>query len=185
MIAMQYTIRLAHDFNVERIHDRVNSRRCLFDDLAGLVHKSFLFNEKEGLYAPFYVWEGNEPARDFLTGPLFQGLVENFGRPRVRCWTVLEFSQSSVPVVVDTAIKEVEPVAAETKLTDLKARERAHHQAMLEKPGLGCHLVGLDADRWELMRYSTWAAGTQPADWDADLIEHYDVLHLSRPVVSA
>jgi hypothetical protein len=185
MIAMQYTIRLARDFNAERIHDRVNSRSCLFDDLPGLVHKSFLFNEEEGLYAPFYVWEGNGPARDFLTGPLFEGLVENFGRPRVRCWTVLAFGEATASSGVDVAIKEVEPVSAETKLTGLRTREIAHHEAMLAQPGIGCHLVGLDADRWELMRYSTWRSDTQPTDLDADLVEHYDVLHLCRPVVSA
>jgi hypothetical protein len=185
MIAMQYTIRLARDFNIERIHERVNSRRCLFDDLTGLVHKSYLFNEEEGLYAPFYVWDGDGPAREFLTGPLFEGLVENFGRPRVRCWAVLEFAEGAAPVTVETAIKEVESVPAETKLTDLGARERAGHEAMLGSPGLGCHLVGLDPDRWELMRYSTWGAEAQPADWDADLVECYDVLHLCRPVVSA
>jgi hypothetical protein len=185
MIAMQYTIRLARDFSVQRIRERVEARHCLFDDLPGLIHKTFLFNEREGLYAPFYVWECNTPARDFLTGPLFQGLVANFGRPRVRCWSILEFKDMSPSACVEKALKEVDSIAAEEDLGALKSREREIHRTMLEKPGLGCHLVGLDPDRWELMRYSTWTAGAMPAESDVDLREVYDVLHLSRPVVSA
>lgn len=184
MIAMQYRIRLARDFNADRIRERVADRRCLFDDLPGLVHKTFLFNEREGLYAPFYVWNGNKPARDFLTGPLFQGLVENFGRPRVRCWTVLEFHENDLPDGVETAIKEVDTVPAERDLALLKTNEHKNHKAALKCSGLGCHLVGLDPDRWELMRYSTWADGATPPESQADLVEYYDVLHLSKPVVS-
>lgn len=185
MIAMQYTIKLACDFNAERIRARVADRGCLFDDLPGLIHKTFLFNESEGLYAPFYVWESNAPARDYLTGPLFKGLIENFGRPRVRCWTVLEFKEMNLPGGVETALKEVDSVAAEMSLAELKKSERQHHESVLACSGLGCHLVGLDPDRWELMRYSTWAAGASPPESTVDLVEHYEVLHLSKPVISA
>lgn len=184
MIAMQYTIRLAGDFSADQVRDRVENRRCLFDDLPGLFHKSFLYNEGEGLYAPFYVWADDESARRFLTGGLFQGLVEMFGRPRVRCWTVLAFSEAGAANIAQMAFKEVDAIAAETKLADLVRDEEARHAAAGKAPGIGCHLVGIDPDRWELMRYSTWEGPALPPACDADMMESYEILHLSRPVAS-
>ena len=181
MIAMQYTIRLAADFEVDQVHQRVNRRRCLFDDLPGLLHKSFLYNECEGLYAPFYVWEGEAPARSFLMGHLFRDLVDAFGRPRVRCWTVLSFWDGTAPDAGKIAVKELDSIAAETDLSQLAQTEDAHHATARKTPGLGCHLVGIDPDRWELMRYSTWTEGSAPPACAADMMECYRILHLSRP----
>ena len=185
MIAMQYTIRLAGDFSADQVRDRVEHRRCLFDDLPGLIHKSFLYNEIEGLYAPFYVWQDDGSARAFLTGGLFQGLVEMFGRPRVRCWTVLAYAESGSADAVQRAVKEVDSIAAETKLVDLVRHGEVRHAAAVKAPGVGCHLVGVDPDRWELMRYSTWKGPDCTPACDADMMESYEILHLSRPVVSA
>ncbi len=185
MIAMQYTIRLAGDFSADEVRDRVENRRGLFDRLSGLIHKSFLYNETEGLYAPFYVWEDDGSARAFLTGGLFQGLVETFGRPRVRCWTVIAYSESGAADAVQMAVKEVDAIAAETRLADLVRDEEVRHAAAAKAPGLGCHLVGIDPDRWELMRYSTWKGHDCRPACDADMMECYDILHLSRPVAPA
>ena len=44
MIAMQYTIRLAGDYNIDLVRERVARRKPLFDGLEGLLHKSYLFN---------------------------------------------------------------------------------------------------------------------------------------------
>ncbi len=52
-------------------------------------------------------------------------------------------------------------------------------------PGLGYHLVGIDPDRWELMRYSTWKGHDCGPACDVDMMECYEFLHLSRPVASA
>jgi len=185
MIAMQYTIRLAGDFSADQVRDRIENRRCLFDDLPGLFHKSFLYNEGEGLYAPFYVWEGDESAREFLTGGLFQGLVKMFGRPRVRCWTVLAFSECGAANAAQIAVKEVDSIAAETNLANLVRDEEARHAVAKKAPGIGCHLVGIDPDRWELMRYSTWKGHDLPPACDANMMEEYKISHLSRPVATA
>lgn len=185
MIAMQYTIRLAGDFSADQVRERVENRHCLFDDLPGLFHKSFLYNQSEGLYAPFYVWECDKGAREFLTGDLFQELVEMFGRPRIRCWSVLAFSECGAANAARFAVKEVDSVAAEVKLGELMREEEARHANAKKAPGIGCHLVGIDPDRWELMRYSTWMGDEQPPAFDADMIENYEILHLCRPVASA
>ena len=185
MIAMQYTIRLAADYHGDQVHQRVNQRRSLFDDLPGLLHKSFLFNESEGLYAPFYVWEDDAPARAFLMGDLFRDLVETYGRPRVRCWSVISFSDGPVLDAGEIAVKELDSIAAETDLAQLVENENLHHATVCQAPGVGCHLVGIDTDRWELMRYSTWTERAAPPACDADMMECYNILHLSRPVLTA
>lgn len=185
MLAMQYTVRLAGDFGVDKVRERVENRHCLFDDLSGLLHKSFLYNQEEALYAPFYVWESDEAARNFLTGDLFQGLVEKFGRPRVRCWTILEFAEFGDADAAHCAIKESDSIAAETALQDLMRNEKAHHEAAGKVSGIGCHLVGIDPDRWELMRYSTWTGRDQLPVSGADMIEIYEILHLCRPSAAA
>lgn len=185
MIAMQYTIRLANDVDDGEVRERVSQRHRLFDDLPGLVHKSFLYNKTDGLYAPFYVWEGDAPVREFLTGRLFRDLVATFGRPRVRCWTVLAFDDGGRPDDVDVAVKESDSIPAETDIAKLVGEEKSRHAELSKASGLGCHLVGIDPDRWELMRYSTWAEAQVPPGCDADMMQCYQILHLSRPVVTA
>lgn len=185
MIAMQYTIRLAGDVDDGEVRERVNQRRHLFDDLPGLVHKSFLYNKAEGLYAPFYLWEGDAPAREFLTGRLFRDLVTTFGRPRVRCWTVLAFEDSGRRDDLRVAVKESDSIPAETDIANLVRQEKSRHEALARTAGVGCHLVAIDPDRWELMRYSTWTGAEAPPGCDADMMQCYDILHLSGPVVTA
>lgn len=196
MIAMQYTIRLASDFDRSRIRDRVKARAPLFAELEGLVHKSYLFNPDEGLYAPFYIWAGEEPAFRYLTGPLFQDLVDTFGRPRVRSWTVLDFSERSKTGLrneparcldplcmsgdISHAMKEVDIIPPEERLESLVARERADHKLAMEHKGIGLHMVAFDPDRWELIRYSTWAGVPPEGTSRADLVESYKILTFSH-----
>lgn len=184
MIAMQYTIRLAADYHGDQIEQRVSQRGCLFDDLPGLLHKSFLYNQSEGLYAPFYVWEDDAPARAFLMGSLFRDLVDKFGRPRIRCWSVLSFCDGPALDAGSIAIKELDSIAAETDLSELAKSEKSHQDKMFKTQGIGCHLVGIDPDRWELMRYSTWKERSAPSACSADMMEQYKVLHFSRPTAT-
>ena len=181
MIAMQYTIRLAGDYDYARVRERVERRRPLFDGLDGLVHKSYLFSESDRIYAPFYVWKCEDAAREFLTGDLFQDLVETFGRPRVRCWGVLAFGGSARGGHPTVAVKELDSVAAEENLSRLVGRERERHDAAMETPGLCFHLAGLDPDRWQLMRYSAWRDPGAVRKCDTDAVECYQILQLCRP----
>ncbi len=182
MIAMQYTIRLSDDFGAKKIRARVQARYGLFDNLAGLAHKSYLFNAADRLYAPFYIWRSHDAARDFLLSDIFQDVSDTFRRPRVRMWNVFcydIFDNSSTPTF---AVREVDAVSAEQRLAVMADLERQAHAALRGKPGLHSHAVALDADRWELVRYSLWrdeAAARHNLSGDA--IQTYDVLHLSTP----
>lgn len=181
MLAMQYTIELPQNFPASRIHARVSERSRLFDSLPGLVHKSFLFNEEDNIYAPFYIWENDNVAKEFLLDDLFKGVISSFSRPRVRSWNVISASYSSSKDFAPTfAIREADIIPVEESLQKIAAAEKAKQEAMLAKNnGLYFHAVALDAERWEIIRFSLWrdkSAATKP---DADCVQSYDVLHVN------
>lgn len=185
MLAMQYSIRLTATDDVQKIRDRVQDRGKLYDPLDGLVMKSFLLNEAEMNYAPFYVWKTEDDWRHFVFSELFADIRRTFGRPRVRTWFVLHFSHGDPTVKPGLAKREVDAVAEEEIMTDLLAREGDRHLKALDDEGLHSHVVALDADRWELVRYSLWrdrdALDAARRDGESDCVNTYEVLHLSEP----
>lgn len=182
MIAMQYTIRLSDDYGAQKIRARVQARYGLFDKMEGLAHKSYLFSRADRLYAPFYIWRSHQAAREFLLSDVFQDVSDTFSRPRVRMWQVFAYDVFDPGLTPTFAIREVDAVPAEQRLAVMAENERQAHGALKNCPGLHSHAVALDADRWELVRYSLWrdeaAARDKPK---ADVVQTYEVLHLSTP----
>jgi hypothetical protein len=182
MLAMQYSIPLPAGYDPAWIKDRVEARRGLFDVHAGLVHKSFLYNEKEQLYAPFYLWKDVGEARDFLLDDLFKGVVETFNRHRVRSWYVVSKACRGMDSAKATyARREIDLIPAEETLAHYLQTEKQAQEALMQNPALCMHVVAIDADRWEVMRFSLWldkASSDKPA---GDCIQDYDVLHVSTP----
>lgn len=179
---MQYSIQLPHNYDAKLIRERVNARRTLFDDHDGLVHKSFLYNEKEQIYAPFYVWKDVEEAQSFLLNDLFHGVIETFSRHRVRSWFVIHMAYGNRDIKPAFAQREVDIIPAEAKLDPYLKTEKKSQDVLLANPNLYMHVVALDADRWEILHYSLWkdaASATKPT---SDSYLQYDVLHVSEPV---
>lgn len=182
MIAMQYTIRLAEDYGAQNIRARVQQRYAMFDNLPGLAHKSYLFSPQDRLYAPFYIWTDHDAARDFLIGDVFQNVSDTFSRPRVRTWNILCYDVFNPDLTPTLAVRESDAIEPEGRLSELAKSERAAHEKLEGVSGLHSHAVALDADRWELVRFSLWrdeAAGKNKAR--ADTVQTYEVLHLSTP----
>jgi hypothetical protein len=174
---MQYSIELPFGYDPKLIRDRVQQRRKLFDGLPGLVHKSYLFSDSDKIYAPFYIWSDVAEGRKFLFNDLFKGVVETFRRPRVRTWMVLDSLYGNVSFEPDFAIRETDRVAPEDDLEALFAREKEQQLALAKNDNLHFHAIALDAERWEIVRYSLWrnqATAEQPA---ADCVQTYEVLH--------
>ena len=182
MMAMQYSVRLPDAFDLAKMQARVAERSGLFDNLAGLEHKSFLFDARERIYAPLYIWRDHEAAqRYFLEEKMFESVVETFGRPRVRRWMVLDFAHADAKMTPRFARCEIDKVESSVSLRSLIDREGALHRSLMTTPGLFAHMVGLDADRWEIVRYSLWDAAASATPSDADCIQEYQVLHVSEP----
>lgn len=181
MLAMQYSIHLPNDFDAQAIHERVARRSAIFDTLPGMLHKSFLFNEEEHLYAPFYIWDNSVHAQSFLIDDLFKGVVESFSRPRVRTWLVMDYAYGNPQIVPTFALREADSIPVHQSLQELMAEERAAQNELRKNEGLYMHAIAIDADRWEIIRYSLWqdaATAPRPA---ADVIQEYAVLHVSEP----
>jgi len=177
MLAMQYTIELPVGYDSGLIKHRVEQRSKLFEGLPGLVHKSYLFSSADQIYAPFYIWSDVAQARMFLFNDLFRGVIESFRRPRVRTWMVLDSVYGNKDFAPGFAIRETERIAPEDNLEMLFKQEKQEQDAAARNPNLHFHAIALDAERWELVRYSLWrdeASAVMPA---ADCIQTYDVLH--------
>jgi hypothetical protein len=181
MLAMQYSIQLAPNYDAAVIRERVAARRGLFDAHAGLVHKSFLYNDQVKLYAPFYVWQDALQARNFLLDDLFHGVVETFNRHRVRSWYTVNMAYGNKAVRAQYARRETDIIAPEEKLQTYLAQEQDHQLALLKHPNCYMHLIAFDADRWEIVRFSLWKDKPSAAAPTGDAFQEYAVLHVSEP----
>jgi hypothetical protein len=182
MMAMQYTITLPHGHAPEAIAQRVEQRHPLFVGRAGLQHKSYLYNHTESIYAPFYVWQNDDELTNFLLDDLFSGVVASFNRPRIRSWQVLHTYDAGEPSTARYARLERDTIAAEADVRKLVEKEWAEQTALRVHDELRFHIIGLDPDRWEIIRYSEWTDKSRAAKPEADCILEYDILDLWRKI---
>ncbi|MFJ8309972.1 MULTISPECIES: DUF4865 family protein [unclassified Streptomyces] len=177
MHAMQYETVLPADYDMEIIRKRVATKGPLLDDFPGLGLKAYLIRERDAgspvnSYAPFYLWATPEGMNSFLWGPGFQGVVNDFGRPRVRHWMGLSYAEgpaSGAAPAAATLLRVPVPEGVEP------ARFVAAEVAKEVEPGVVASAVAIDPSRWELVRFTLWEQEPQ-ADGD-----RYQVLHLSQP----
>ena len=181
MLAMQYTIQLPDSFDTDLIRKRVDARSTMFDTLPGLAHKSFLFSEADKLYAPFYIWHNLTDSRRFLLEDLFKGVIDTFSRPRVRTWSVIDMAYGDKSVIPHYAVREADLISSEENLQKMVQKELNEQAKLLKDKNLHMHLIALDADRWEIVRYSLWKDEKSAAAPASDCTQTYEVLHVSEP----
>lgn len=181
MLAMQYSIPLPENYDAAMIRERVQNRSKLFDDHAGLVHKSFIYNEKENFYAPFYIWRDVGEAQKFLVDDLFKGVIETFNRHRVRSWFVVDMAYGNPDITASYAIREMDVIAPEENLTHYLENEKKEQNSLVKDENLYMHMVALDADRWEILRFSLWKDQKSAQKPASDASIGYEVLHVSEP----
>lgn len=181
MLAMQYSIPLPNNLDADYVRERVSKRRVLFDGHKGLVHKSFVYCPKDHIYAPFYLWKEISEAERFLMDDLYQGVIESFGRHRVRSWLVVGAVFGDKSASPTFARREIDAVSPDASLKKLAADERQHQQDLLaENKALYMQVTAVDADRWEMMRFSLWQDRASCPDTTSDCVQTYDVLHVSE-----
>lgn len=104
MYAMQYSITLPADYDMQIIRDRVARTGHLIDGFPGLDFKAFLIREKvhghpANEYAPFYVWTDIDGMRSFCWGePGYSAIVRDFGRHPIQDWTVVDVTAGPLPL---------------------------------------------------------------------------------------
>lgn len=180
MLAMQYMIPLPVGYDEAQIRKRVDVRSRLFDGHDGLAHKSFLYNDEEKLYAPFYIWKNVVEARDFLMDDLFKGVIEAFSRHRVRSWFVVQMGYGNRDLKPGYALREIDVIAPEERLDHYLANEKSHQETLLANPNLYMHVIALDADRWEILRFSLWKDKPSAEKPASDSHLSFDVLYVTE-----
>ncbi|MFD3651806.1 DUF4865 family protein [Streptomyces sp. NPDC058620] len=182
MHAMQYEITLPADYDMGIIRARVAMKGHLLDDFPGLGLKAYLMRERGenspvNQYAPFYLWSASEGMNDFLLGPGFQGIVNDFGRPAVQNWVGLSYAEGrAASARPRTAVRrrELLPESVDPGVAIGAAAEESLRQAA--EPGAVATALAVDPRHWELLHLSLWEQEAPEAAGD-----RYEVLHLSAP----
>jgi hypothetical protein len=191
MIIKQYTIGLPADYDMAIIRRRVADKGPAFDTLPGLGLKAFMISEKGrcgapgNQYAPVYLWTDVAPMWHFVAGDGFRSVIDSFGRPPIHYWLGLAYARRP-----EIDLKTLRSVSREEERiepgTDLKALRQGEIRQAREIVGaisdLAVRAVGLDVDRWSLVRFNYWAREQSTLPESAT---SYEVLHVSAPRADA
>ena len=190
MIAMQYNFPLPADYDMSIIDRRIRDKGPLLDNLPGLKFKAYLTARKDdpvtasrqNFYSPFYVWQQEEGLSDFVCGPGFQALTENFGRPQINSW-IAWYADTSVAIrSAKFATREVVAIAPETSLAKLRAQESEAAARALSSGGALASVVAFEPTHWTLVRFRLSAE--PPEDPARPGLQTYNVGHLSLPGIA-
>lgn len=191
MIIKQYSIGLPADYDMGIIRRRVSEKGPAFDSFPGLGLKAFMICEKGrcgapcNQYAPVYLWPDVEPLWHFIAGDGFRGIIDSFGRPSIQYWLGLAYARRP-----EIDLKTLRSVSCEEEHiapgTDLKALRQHENRQAREIVGsisdLAVRAVGVDIDRWSLVRFNYWAREQSTLPESAT---SYEVLHVSAPRADA
>ncbi|MFI6334984.1 DUF4865 family protein [Streptomyces sp. NPDC050535] len=183
MHAMQYEVTLPADYDMDVVRARATGKGPLLDDFPGLGLKAYLMRERGvdgspvNQYAPFYLWNTPEGMNSFLWGPGFQGLVDDFGRPRVRQWTCLSYEEgvaAGSPALV--AVRRRQSVPEGVRLSEVMAEAVREAERLATLEGALCAAAVVDPGAWELLHFSLWEHDTPKAPGEV-----FQVLYVNAP----
>jgi hypothetical protein len=187
MIVKQYTVTLPADYDMQIIRKRIALKGPAFDDFPGLGVKVFMIRQKDRFgaesnqYAPVYLWPSVKPMWAFIAGEGFRGIVDSFGWTPIRYWLGLAYACAADIDwrALRSVTREEAMIQPGADLPALRARENhAARDAVAAGSGLVARAVGVDTDRWALVRYDYWTCeqSSLPAGaWS------YEALHVSAP----
>jgi hypothetical protein len=187
MIAKQYSFTLPADYDMTIVRRRVAERGGVFDSVPHLAFKAFLiaqrgvYGSNENAYAPFYVWRSEQGLLDFLLGPMFRGVSNDFGWPAVRTWTPLALHTGAHVREATYASRTTVPIAPYADLADLRDYEQRLHADTVELTQLVARVVAIDPTSWTLVRFVLWREATADTAPVASDTQWYEVLHVSAP----
>ena len=181
MFAMQYGFDFPSNFEMNDILARSADIGEKFNALPGLYHKAFLVGGRSqghaNRYTPFYLWQDMEGMTAFLESESFAAVSGHFGRPSVKRWNGIAFFEgAAVGSSPSFAVQETVVLDHDVDLAQVLETERKASAALVSNGDLHTAFVGLDPERWELMRISLWLGRPERVDGRI-----FDVGYLSRP----
>ena len=160
MIAMQYSFTLPADYDMAIIDRRIAEKGGFTDNFPKLLFKAYLAARRgedsaENLYAPFYVWRGDEGLSNFICGPGFEGVSGAFGWPRVATWVVWRAETTPEIAGAQYAMRELLATAPYAPLADLRRRESDDVAADVAKGALAS-VAAFEPTTWTRVRFRLW-----------------------------
>ena len=172
MLALQYRLFPAPDFDMDELRDRIPSIGARFDGLPGLHLKAFLWRAGAvNEYAPFYLWNDPDAAAAFLWNDGgFAGVATKYGRPAALTWLTVAVEEGPAADVPRWAVRSTESLSAEEPLEQHAARLRARV--------IDAHTVitAIDPATWEAVTLTLHV--DRPASPAGEL---YEVPYISHP----
>lgn len=185
MLAMQYKFTLPADYDMALIQKRIASKGPLLDGFPQLVLKAFLFARRnhphyyseENQYAPFYLWEDSVGMNRFLSSDGFQGLVKDFGWPKVKMWSVWRTRLGASIGSAAFASTEVVQIQPHTILAKLEQEEEKLVNDVVDSGKALGAMVAFEPITWTMVRFRL----TNLPDPALPRRRTYEVGHLSGP----
>lgn len=186
-LLMQYPIVLPTDYDMDVIRTRVRTRGGALDDRKGLICKAYCIREAGvdgspiNQYAPFYLWADSLAAADFLWGGQgFDGIVRDFGRPRVHTWTPVSLAVGGRERSdVSHAVFRTAQIDRDADLVAVAQALTARVSAKADDPDVHLAFGGIDPTDWQTVEFTTLAR-IEDATTVADLTI-YQVLYINQP----
>ncbi|WP_346908888.1 DUF4865 family protein [uncultured Roseibium sp.] len=186
MMAMQYSFVLPADYDMEIITRRIRDKGHLLNGFPHLRFKAYLFADRkdgdigaqDNLYAPFYLWDAPEGADQFLTGPGFEAVSRDFGRPSVETWIGWHAELDRDLSQARYASREIRPIAPDCDLQALRARSaEGARNALKDNDAIAC-LTAFDPTSWNTLRFCLWQSPPERGSEDTQL---YRVGYVALP----
>jgi hypothetical protein len=132
MIAMQYTIELSDDYEMDTIRERVKNNGFKTDGFDYLKFKAYLITEKgvnqnsSNTYAPLYFWNDSKGMNKFIFGGYYDNILGSFGWQQIK--TAIPLIDCTSRDIVHSkyilqTVKEIQPQKSLLKLTDTIEKE--------------------------------------------------------------
>ncbi|MBM6581690.1 DUF4865 family protein [Microvirga sp. BT689] len=183
MIAMQYSLSLPADYDMGIIDRRIRDKGSLLGEFPNLKFKAYLRAAKgdlgshENLYAPFYVWDKADGASDFLCGPGFQTLANDFGWPSVRTWIVWQACVDPAFRQAKFATRDIFPIEPHARLDQVQRREVDEAMNAVSSRNAFASVAGFEPTTWTRIRFRLWT--TLPESLPASGVQACRVGHVS------
>lgn len=165
LLAMQYCYTLPADYDMSIIRRRIAAKGHLMNGFPDLLFKAFSYSARDynhcysqtNRYAPFYVWRSPSGMNRFLQNPGFAALVQSFGWPVIKTWSVLSAQFRDTFSIASWATRELVDIPAYTQLEQLQREEAGQiSEDIASKRILGA-LSAFEPTAWTLVRYKLWS----------------------------